>query len=234
MGSAFREPDFFENIAELPFSRGNPGLQPERVMTWEVGVEQAVAERLSVSATYFDQSFRDLIQFTFAPPQEGDPNYFNVAAADARGLEVEVLLQGTAVTARGSYTYLDTEVRDSGFDSGPGAVFVTGGRLLRRPTHSAAVLLGYRMSGRVFFGTDVRYVGDRDDRDFTTFPAEPVVLPGHVLVGLSADVAVLQRTNGPTLAGVVRIENLFDVAYEEVLGFRGVGRTVTAGVRAGF
>ncbi|NIM52075.1 MAG: TonB-dependent receptor [Gemmatimonadales bacterium] len=237
IGKAFKEPTFFENFADSPFARGNPDLEPERTTSWEVGVEQVLLHgRLRLAATYFEQRFRDLIQFTFTVPAPGDPNYFNVAAANASGVEVEIrAVPLPEFTVGGSYTRLGADVVDAGFDAGPGAGFVVGERLLRRPTHTLAFGGSYRFLGRGSLSTRLSYVGNRDDRDFSTFPATPVVLPGYVRVDVAAEVGVVQRRGAlPGFTATVRVENLFDEQYEQVFGFPSPRRTVLVGGRVGF
>ncbi len=46
-----------------------------------------------MGVTVFAQRFRDLIQFTFVPPEPGGPNYFNVASANANGVEAVLHLR---------------------------------------------------------------------------------------------------------------------------------------------
>ena len=64
VGTTFKEPSLRENFAATPFEVGNPGLEPEQSRSWELGLEQALfAGRLSLAANYFDQRFRNLIQY---------------------------------------------------------------------------------------------------------------------------------------------------------------------------
>ena len=226
VGRGFKAPTFFETFAS-GFVIGNPDLEPERSVSWEFGLRQAIGgDKLVLAGTYFHQAFEDLIQFTFAET----PNYFNVAEARASGVEIEA----TALPARGlvlaaNYTWLDTEVIDAGFHSGDGATFVEGARLLRRPTHSVTASVEYHGWERATFDLAVRYVGDRDDRDFSGFPAAPVVLPSYTTVDFAADVRVLQGGAGVGLTGTLRVENVFDEQYAEVSGFPARGRTVLIG-----
>jgi vitamin B12 transporter len=236
VGRAFKEPSFFENFADAPFARGNPDLRPERALSWEVGLEHALLDqRVRIAATYFDQRFRDLIQYTFAPPDPADPTYYNVAAANARGLEVELGAKvAFGLQIMGAYTYLRTAVIDAGFDSGAGAPFVSGARLLRRPTHALSVTATQRMSRRAHATAVLRYVGNRADRDFTAGSAEPVALPGYLVVDVAARATVWRGGAGrPSLDVTARVRNLFDVSYQEVFGFRTPGRTVLLGASAG-
>jgi len=233
-GTAIKEPTFFENFA-TGFARGNPDLDPERSTSWDVGVTQSLLRgAVTLGVTYFDQRFEDLIQFTSSPPDPADPSYFNVAEATARG--VEASLDG----ARGpwslgvSWTWSDTEVSDSGFDEGEGATFVEGEALLRRPRHRGALRVAYA-TGRVDLGARVVRVGERSDRDFSTFPASPLTMPSYTVVAAGGVWRALEAGDGrPSVSVELRGENLFDKRYEDTFGFRSPGRGIYAGLSVGF
>ncbi len=236
VGKAFKEPTFFENFSQDPFAMGNPDLAPERSVSWEVAAEQSfLGGRIVAAATHFYQRFRDLVQFTSSPPGQGDPNFYNVAAADASGLELEINAHLGRLTLGGNYTYLDTRVTDAGFDTGAGAGFVVGERLLRRPTRTLSGSARYRILDRASLGLSLHHVGDRDDRDFSTFPATPVVLPSYTTVNAAASYTIVPRGGSvPAVTLSLRVENLFDRKYGEVFGFPARGRTVVLGGKLGF
>ena len=226
-GSAIKEPTFFENFA-TGFAVGNPELAPERSRSWEVGAEQPLAgDRLVARATWFQQSLRDLIQYTFTPPEPGGPNYFNIAAAGARGLEVDVDGRFGRSSVGASWTWLKSEVVDAGFDDGAGATFVAGEPLLRRPAQQLAVRAGMAIAGFDARGT-YAVTGSRSDRDFSTFPATPVDLTSYGLLTLG----VTWAASG-SLELEVRGENLLDADYQEVFGFPAPGRGLYIGGRLG-
>ena len=228
-GRGIKEPTFFESFA-TGFATGNPDLEPERSFSWELGVQQNLGPA-EVDVTWFDQSFEDLIQYTFSPPEENGPNFYNVAAADARGLELELNVPIGAVDAAAGWTWLHTEVTDSGFQQGGGATFVEGEPLIRRPEHQGTLAVGGAF-GRVRWNADVLWVGERSDRNFSVFPAEPVELPSHTIANLGLEVTVLTpRAGRPTLDLLVRGENLGDATYEEAFGFQAPGRGVYVGGR---
>ncbi|MGH7545290.1 MAG: TonB-dependent receptor plug domain-containing protein [Gemmatimonadota bacterium] len=234
IGTALKEPSFFENFA-AGFVLGNPDLDPERSRSWEIGLEQSFASGLgTLSATFFDQRFRDLIQFTPVPPDSGDPNFFNVAAAEARGVETGLSLGGIPrLTLAVDYTYLDTEVTDPGFQSA--ADFLEGERLLRRPTHSARIHAGYLLSDRGSVALDVHHVGERDDLDFSGFPFQRVVLPAYTRVDLAAQYEPYAADSRlPALTLTLRLDNALDRSYEEVKNFPARGRTLFLGGRVEF
>lgn len=226
-GTALKEPTFFENFA-TGFARGNENLKPERSRSWELGIDQSLfGGDGRVRVTWFDQSFQDLIQYTFATPTPTDPNFFNVAAASSAGLEVEV--EGGSGILRGSasWTWLDTEVTDAGFDEGPGAGFVAGEPLLRRPEHSWSAQLTVDAGSRTEIFGDLTVVGSRADRDFTQFPAVPVELPRYsdLALGASIEVAVAEAGR-PGFVVELRAENVLDQDFEQVFGFLSPGRAL--------
>ena len=228
-GTAFKTPTLEESYGNTPFSLGNADLTPERSNAWEIGAEQGfLGGRLTVGAVWFDQRFRDLIQYGFVAP--GAPTYYNVAAATARGLELNGAVRPDArLTVDAAFTWLKTEVTDPGFSSGDGDVFVQGEELIRRPAHQGRLGVAYLAFGRARLSGDLTRVGERTDVDFGPFPSVRKTLPGYTLVDLGADVEVFRR--GPVVAATLRVENVFDERYDTVVGFPGRGRMVLAGVR---
>lgn len=218
-GTGFKEPSFFENFAS-GFARGNPALRPEQSTSWEVGLSRmSLNGRLAVSATYFDQRFRDLIQYSSAPVGPDSVNYVNVNDATARGAELWASVWiSDYLSIAANYTLLHS--RDQ----------ATGQRLQRRPGHTASVRMGGRFSPRGSFDVTARLTGTRDDQDFSTFPATPVTLAAYTVVDASVDFRVLWPHGGlPGLRLTGRAANLFDARYEEVVGFRSPRRTLLIG-----
>jgi len=206
---------------------GNPGLEPERSRSWEAGIEQTLGRATGIGVTWFDQRFTDLIQYTGIALEPGGPNYFNVGAAVARGLE---LTAGTAVAGlqlTASYTHLDTRVADPGLATD--ASFAEGEALLRRPAHAASLSARHQLpDGSI--GATFQHVGARDDLDFGVgFPAPRRTLDAHTTVGLSAEHRV--PFSGPDATVLVRVENLFDSDYQEIIGFPAPGRLIFVGAR---
>jgi vitamin B12 transporter len=231
VGQAFKAPTFCEQFCDAPFVAGDSSLSPERSTSWEVGVEQGVAGgQLSVWATYFEQRFRDMIVYDGS----ASPNYRNGAGAHARGVETGVGAGfGTSGRFSASYTYLDAEATDDGGQ--PSASFAAGERLIRRPRHSAELALRTRVFDRALLGGSLTYVGRRDDVDFNQFPSQRVELPAYALVDLAAEVDVLGAGQGrPGISGVLRVENLFNRHYDQVVGFAGRSRGVFGGARFRF
>ena len=217
IGTGFKEPNFFETYA-TGFVRGNPDLQPEHSFTWEAGLEHHIpGTAVTVRATYFNQRFRDLIDYNGS--DSVTYNYLNVPGADARGLEIasEAALGG-AVRVSAGYTFLNTRVTKGGADTGSTALFLTGEPLLRRPWHSATLALSYRLGRRGSVTLTALYTGRRPDVDYRTLRRD--TLPSYTRVDLAGQLDLLRPQAGaPGLAVVGKVENLFDAPYQEVTNF---------------
>jgi vitamin B12 transporter len=228
-GSAFKQPTFSEQFANTPYEVGNPSLVPERALSWEAGVEGSLAERrLTASVTWFDQTFQDLIQYQEAPA--GEPTYANVARARARGLEVGGAWSPvTTITIKAQATLLRTRVEDTG-EAGP--AFEAGRPLLRRPgTYWTAGVLWRPWPGATL-GLDFQRTGERDDVDYSGYPASRVSLGGYSLLNLFTDLPVT-RAGTERVALTLQVQNATGTSYQTVVGFPGRPRAVLAGIRVG-
>jgi vitamin B12 transporter len=184
--------------------------------------------------TWFDQRFRNLIQYEYQPPPA--PNYFNVAAASSHGVELEARrVVSSAWTVAAAGTLLHTNVDDAGFDAGagPGATFVPGDRLIRRADRAGSLTVLARPSFRISGSGTLNYVGRRSDRDFSTFPAAPLMLGGYATADAAGEYRISPTSGANALFLTLRVENLLDRQYQEVAGFQATGRVVTAGLRFG-
>jgi vitamin B12 transporter len=230
VGNAFKAPAFEETFSST-FTVGNPDLDPERTVSWEASAEYRVGGRVAVSATYFDQRFRDLIQYVSGDEStEFRGTNENLGAATACGLELELrapMLGAFDVGANA--TLLRTRVTDAG--NGAFGTFVNGERLLRRPSRAAAVNADYRLTRASKVGAAVRLVGKRDDRDFNNDVR--VTLPSYTLLDLSGDFALAPLAHAlAPLSLTARVENVFDREYQAAFGFDAPGRRVLVGMRA--
>ena len=250
IGTAYREPTFLESYGG-GFVNGNPALNPEHALSADVGIEQHLGERAVVGATWFANSFRDLIDYRFAP--SGGADYFNVARTKTAGLELDgrvALIAGLYADA--AFTYLDTKVVDPGTSSAATALFVAGAHLLRRPMHALDAGIGYRAS-RGTLDLRARRVGTREDNYFAPdFSSSHVTLPAYTRADLSGELALVPAmANRGNATLTLRIENLFDARYTDVAGinydfsrtddaalgqtgYRAAGRRILAGMRLGW
>jgi vitamin B12 transporter len=232
--TAFMDPDFTETFAGLPYYVPNPGLLPERTRAYDAGIQQKfLTGRWVFDATYFHNIFHDQIEYgTNTMTYQGNPpgtlgQFFNVQESLAHGSEVQ--LQGklrprlSLVTA---YTYTSTQYLSSPYcadDACGTPLYETGKPLLRRPRHSATLLLNYA-SRR--WGGDLagNYVGSRPDSDFEDTLVNHAA--GYVRVDLGGWYAVNSR-----ISMYVNVQNALDRRYNEVVGYPSLPINFRAGMR---
>jgi outer membrane receptor for ferrienterochelin and colicin len=96
---------------------GNPDLEPERVLAWEVGIRHSFTDRILGSTTFFRKNFENQIDSKTLVPFDskaagdyGFASYVNNATANATGIEF-VISREVADDPSGSlsYTYMVTE-----------------------------------------------------------------------------------------------------------------------------
>ena len=226
-GTGQKAPTFTERFSFFPaFFIGNPELKPEKSRGWEFGLNQPFADgRWAIQATYFKERLENEIAgFVF------DPVTFLFTAENADGTShrtgVETALQASitdAFDAAATYTYLDADQSD-----GAGGFTAE----VRRPRHMASANFNYRfMESRGNINLNLSYTGDHYDTFFPPGAAgQQVKLDSYTLVNLAAS---YQATDRVRVYG--RIENLFDEAYEDVIGFNtpGIGAFVGVQVKSG-
>ena len=96
---------------------GNPDLQPERTISWEIGLKREIDENTVASVTYFNKQFRNQIDTKTLVPFDsksagdfGFASYVNNAQASAYGLEFVLTRQGDVrLSGSLSYSYMVTE-----------------------------------------------------------------------------------------------------------------------------
>lgn len=211
-GTGFKSPSLYQLFApETSWGPvGNPALRPERAAGWDAGFEQSfMKERFTFGLTWFENAFRDLVDFDFAA------GYINIGRARTKGLEASAKTRlGGEVRLGVSYTRLSARDEDAGTD------------LFRRPRDKFSADIGARLAGRFDMTVTALYVGRRLDRDFSVYPYQTVGLPGYVLLG-----AVLSTTVGPRLELFARFDNILGARYEQVWGYGAPGFSLTTGIR---
>jgi vitamin B12 transporter len=232
IGTAYREPAFSETF-NTAFTRGDSALNPEHSQSWETGISYGNAIR--VEATYFAQRFVDLIDYNGAAAPT-DPNYQNIAKAQANGVEIELHhppVYGFFFDVSG--TLLDTKVIDQGFSASPTATLAKDSALVRRPKSTGSLRIGYSGITRLRTDVVVTYVGDRSDRRFNPdFTVSAVTLPAYALLDWSGEYALPTRPGRPTVSLTARAANLLDQPYNSIDGYLAPGRQLLGGVRIAY
>jgi vitamin B12 transporter len=227
-GTAFKAPSLFQRFGQIgSFFRGNPNLQAERSTAWEVGWETDIGRYATLSALYFDNRIRGLINF--------DPTFTtleNIDRARIRGGEFGITLTPFDwLSATGSWTVL--EARDTATDT----------PLPRRPRNVAS--LSARIAPEVgWFGVprsrlviapELLYVGASPEGAFARYDDQGRAIgtagknPEGWLFNLTASLPVTAQ-----LTAFVEVRNIGNTRYEPANAFVVPGRSAVVGMRGSF
>jgi vitamin B12 transporter len=195
----------------------NFGLQPEKNLGWDIGIEQRLWEnRVTLGATYFHNDLSNVIGFN------GLFDTLNLGAAETQGLEAELRAQPIADLAlMASYTYLDAEKTSSADISQP-----PGARLPRRPRNEVYLSASYLWCKKLRITAEGKFVNAREELNFggPNFDIEDYSF---------VNIAVEYEVN-PHLTIFGRVDNLTNEHYAEVFGFPALGRAGYGGVKLRF
>jgi vitamin B12 transporter len=224
-GVGIKEPSLVQSFSNSPFFQGNPNLRPEKALSFDAGFEQTLySGQTVVEATYFENHFRNQIEYIVTNPQTYAGTFFNLGKARARGLEVmlrQKLISNLELS--GSYTLLDSIILESSNSSD--AVYAEGQELLRRPRHSGFVDLRWK-PGRWTLGASGIFVGSRADSDFS-----------YMGFTRNKGYSILNLLANFKLAGGVSVfasvNNALNESYMEVLGYPALRANFRIGLRAG-
>ncbi|WP_234033105.1 TonB-dependent receptor plug domain-containing protein [Erythrobacter rubeus] len=220
-GSGIKNPGFFELFGFFDGQFiGNEDLAPEKSNSWEVGIDQRLANgAILLSATYFDSELENEIFTTFPPPDFIATPANRETESTQRGVEVSASAQlGGGFSVDAAYSFLDAE--EDGIEE------------VRRPDDIASAALNWTHPRDIASATlVVRHNGEAEDLAFTdpSFIPVRVTLDDYTLVNFNARV---QLTDQVEAFG--RVENIFDETFEQVFSFVSPGRTAVVGLSARF
>lgn len=215
-GRGVTEPSLIENYAQAaPYYFGNPTLRPELTTTYEAAlVSEWWRRRIRTEVAGFRNSFHDLIAFV------GD-TWENIEASWARGVETSAQAHlASYLSINGAYMWLPTRITASttpeSSDTGIGEP------LVRRPLNSGSLSITVtpRRWSLVLGGS---FIGERQDADFLFGVTRN---PGYQNIYLSASYDIAKH-----FTPILKINNLLNERYMEVLGYQAWSRDVIGGVR---
>ncbi|MFN2541344.1 MAG: TonB-dependent receptor, partial [Chthoniobacterales bacterium] len=195
----------------------NFGLEPEKDLGWDMGVEQRLwKNRVTIGATYFHNDLSNVIGFN------GLFQTLNLGAAETQGFEAELRAEPVVdLVFTASYTYLEAEKTSSVDISQP-----QGARLPRRPRNEVYVSGSYLWWKKLRTTAEAKFVNAREELNFggPNFDIED-----YAFVNIATEYEVNRHIS---IFG--RIDNLTDENYAEVFGFPAIGRAAYAGVKLRF
>jgi vitamin B12 transporter len=195
---------------------GTPGLKPEHSVGFDVGVDQRLLDdRLLLSATFFANRFRDLINYAASDTCRPDQTFgcfVNVGRATTSGVELsaDVDVVPSWLRVKAVYTHLDAFDRETEL------------RLARRPQDQGRLGLIVTPVAGLSIEPSVVFVGTR----FST-PGERNRLEPYARFDVYADYRI-----NDTFSVYARAENLTDARYQEAFDYGTAGRSFYAGLRA--
>ncbi|MGZ6252428.1 MAG: TonB-dependent receptor plug domain-containing protein [Candidatus Binataceae bacterium] len=223
----FRAPSF----NELFFPDfGNPKLNPEISSEYDGGITKTFGETASFTATYFSRRVHSLIVAEPCTTFPGCVEAANAGRVDTQGVELVPavqLMRGLAFS--GNLTVID----ETHVSSSPEI------RPLRVPKYAAFALLTYahkslwKMDDAVSANLAYYFVGDRDDIDQTTATIQNNAAYNRFDLTMAYDAGIRYgRIRGEEV--YLRVQNLLDRHYNEVIGFPSPQVNFVAGVKVDF
>jgi vitamin B12 transporter len=214
VGTGFRAPSLYELYGASIFGTmlyefGNEDLEPEESLGWDLGIGlTAFEEMLRVDATYFSNTFDQIIDF-------GTVGYENVDGGESRGVEMEAALTPfDQLTVSGTYTYASTENAD-------------GEKFYGVPEHEFGANLQYQVLENLTATATLTVRGNEDIPlfDSTTFVSERYENDGFTTLDIGLKYAF---SDNFTVWG--RVENLVDEEYT-IGGYTAPGRSLYGGIK---
>jgi vitamin B12 transporter len=203
-GKAFKLPSLYALGHPIV---GNPELAPERSESYEVAFGyEPVQGRGKWSVTYFDNTFRNAIDFDPGPP----PMLVNRNRIDAKGYELSGELRvGESWWFGGNVTHTENEI--AGSDA----------QLRSRPEWRGNATVRYAPTESLQFSLSGTHVGSVFD---SSIPTGDVRLGAYTRVDATASWNMTEK-----FELFVTASNLTDEEYQEFVGFEARGSSVMAG-----
>jgi vitamin B12 transporter len=236
-------------------SRGNSSLRPEESVSLEVGIKKQFTSGSYFTVSAYTTRVNNAIEYVYLwngdkpigeldyTDDRGD-RYLNVARQNVRGIELEGFVNlGSKVSLQGNLSALEAEVHASPEDV---SAADTGGnhvqlynlgrfldadlsddRVVRRPGLTAFSTVSYRPVGDVTLHVIYRYTGKRFDAGYNGSLGPYGALSKIEVEAYHLVDAGVNWKASRLLTTALKVENIFDEDYREVLGFRTRGRSVT-------
>ena len=212
-GKAIKTPTFTERFGYFPDSFiGNPDLTPEESEEWEVGVKADWNSVTAQMSAYSAQLEDEINGFVYDATQ-GVYTAANVDGESSRdGADVEVTWLSDLAKVSASYSYLDADQTSFGIASTE----------LRRARHQGALSVLSDLGTEKFsLYAKLAYTGTHYDTYFPPYPAnaETLGLSAYTLASVNLGYQVSEKW-----ALSLKVNNLFDTDYEDIVGYAGQER----------
>ncbi len=215
-GTAIKNPTFTERFGFYTNFIGNPSLQPEKSINWEMGYDYTFnSGNTNLSITLFNSELENEIDGNSL-----DPITFRYTAINKNGLSKRKGMELNSYsklkkdfTINFSYTYTDSIEINANNEYQ---------EEVRRPRHISSLNVFWEPNDVINFNTSLYYNGKQKD---VVFPNN-VELSNYTIVNFRVNMNINNN-----LEGYIRLENLFDKNYEEVYGYQSLGLGAYLGLR---
>ncbi len=209
LGSAFIAPSLSQLFG--PFG-SNPELLPETNRTASVGMELIKNKQTEYTLSFYSRSETNRMIYALIDAENFTYQYQNTNEQfKAKGLELfirQALSDNLNATFNYTFTELDKEV-------------------LRLPKHKLNIQLNSVIDQKSSLGLNYHFVSSRLDTDFSTFENE--TLNAYGLIDLS-----YMRTLSEKASISLRLSNLMNTEFIEIIGFAIQGRNLSLGYQVRF
>ncbi|VAX22473.1 TonB-dependent receptor, partial [hydrothermal vent metagenome] len=208
VGKAFRIPTFTELYYNDPITKGNPDLQYEETLNYEIGINY-LSDFFQFSSSLFRREGRNLIDYV-RQGEDSPWQAMNFSSVNTNGIEFSISsdLQNifsdqpfSRVSLK--YSYLNSDKVNSDYSSR---------YLLQYLKHQAILTIGHDFFGGINFNWFMRY----EEREN---------VGNHFITDLKVD---------RTISYVniyIKATNLFNVPYNDIAGIPLPGRWIVGGVK---
>lgn len=204
-GTGFKAPSLYQ-LYEPTY--GDASLNAERSRGYDIGIVLYPHRSTEVSLTYFNQKFKDKVDFDSATSR-----YINRGRVETKGWEFSTETTLNSVWSFGmNYTYLDAKEQIERENVLTKLTYSSKQRLDRRPRHMVGIHVNMKPNERTNFYVEGSYHGSFMDNKSWGKPSEK--MKPFWLVNVAAS---YQINDTVSLTG--RVDNLLDKQYTTVYGY---------------
>ncbi|MFC2123410.1 TonB-dependent receptor [Bacteroidota bacterium] len=164
IGKSYRVPNFYEMYYESPVEMGNPDLQPEEAITYEIGT-RITRKGYSIEANVFIQVADNLIDWLFKPVTDSTSIWVseNITSLVRKGLETAIILDLPVMldgeywinTMHVSYNFINSGLQENEYQSR---------YVLENLKHQLIMGIDHKIFKKLFHNFKVRY-NQRENKD---------------------------------------------------------------------
>ena len=203
-------------LYQLYSSNGNLDLQPEKAITYEIGLQQR-HKKLTERWVFFYRNTDNGIDFNSISFK-----YFNYINQTSKGLEYEFTLEPVKkLTLTGNYTWMASEETTQSRVNFSDTSYQY---LLRRPKHTVNLTAGYAVNELFYVSVQGKYVSSRFD--VGAYKKPDVLLNSYFLLGAYASYKI-----GKKLQVFIDLQNLTHQTFFDLRGYNSMPFLYTAGIK---